>query len=100
MQANPGVDEADFARKVLGGSYSADGSELAKAGLRNSLSVKLKAAITERRPSVKEVAPRRISNVSAEEITNFGAFYTKKGGNLEAIAAESGLSLEVLRANP
>merc|ERR1740123_2884774 len=96
MTTNVGEDEADFARKLLSGAYTADQNEVLKAGLRN----KLEAAIKERRPSLKQVVPRRMSNVSDEEITNFGAFYTKKGGNLDAIADESGLPIEALKASP
>ena len=95
-RGNPGESAEDFAKKLVGGAYTADNAEKVKAYLR----VKLEAAIKERRPSLTKVVTRRMSNVSDEEITNFSAFYTKKGGNLDAIASESGLPIEALRANP
>jgi len=96
MKGNPGEDAADFAKKLLSGAYTADQNEMVKADLR----IKLQDAIKKRRPSLSKVMPRRMSNVSDEELTNFGNFYTKKGGNLDAIASESGLPIDALRAAP
>jgi len=93
MKANLAKDAEEFAKRVLGGEYSADNNEVAKENLR----LKLRVAINERRPSLSKVTTRRMSNVSDEELTNFSAFYTKKGGNLEAIASESGIPIAALR---
>lgn len=96
MKANLAKDAEEFAKKVLSGEYSADNNEVAKENLR----LKLKVAINERRPSLAKATTRRMSNVSDEELTNFGAFYTKKGGDLEAIASESGIPIATLRSMP
>jgi len=86
------TDRDDFARKVLAGVYTQDQTETAKADFRS----KLGREITKQVVNLKTVRPRRMSNVSDDEHKSFAKFYTKHGGDLFKISADTGITMELL----
>jgi len=92
----PPKDGTDFGRKLLEGAYNTVGFEAAKSTLRSKLAGELEKAGA----SLKRTTTKEYSGISDEELAFVGRIYTNHRGNLDAIAAATGVTPALLKASP
>jgi hypothetical protein len=100
LRKRPPADAADFAKKLLGGVYTGDTTELAKSQLRDELLEGIqKQAGQLKRAHTKEVAAAPADS----DIACVAKIYSDSEGNLDKVAAACGMrrgSLEMLKKHP
>lgn len=93
LTSSPPNDAADFAKKLLEGGYNTDTFEVAKLNLRGVLKKELDLT----RSSLRKSITNEWTGYNNDELAIVGKLFTKHRGNLDAIATDTGLSVELLR---
>lgn len=97
LKENPPDNAEDFATKLLLGTYNADQAEMARRDLRRKMRESLQKQATKLTRTKTKIGT---GVASTEDIQIVCKLWTDRRGNLEAIAAVTGASMDALKKYP